>query len=135
MKQCVYGLIGTIILILLLCSGIFTDIIKFFTWLVCLDYLSPDVSLAGAIIIIVLIFFISYALVVFIFNLIGLFNSRIIKLTYFIISTLLSFALSYIVMCIERYWISILIVISILLVFICVIWVAFVTKERKNNHE
>ena len=49
-------------------------------------------------------FAISYTLVGIIFNALGWFNSKIMSIAYFVISTLLGFALVYVVMLIETKW-------------------------------
>ena len=48
------GFLAGIVLLLLLCSGIFADIIEFFTWLFTLQYITPETSIAGSIIVKVL---------------------------------------------------------------------------------
>ena len=101
------GLLASIVLLLLLCSGIFVDIIKFFTWLFTLQYITPETSIAGSIIVKVLTFAISYTLVGLIFNSLGWFNSKAMSVVYFIISTLLGFVLAYIVMLIETHLLAI----------------------------
>ena len=73
----IFGFLAGIVLVLLLCSGIFADIMKFFTWLFTLEYITPDTSIAGSIIVKMLTFAVSYTLVGIIFNSIGLFNSRL----------------------------------------------------------
>ena len=97
------GLLAGIVLLLLLCSGIFADIIEFFTWLFTLQYITPETSIAGSIIVKVLTFAVSYTLVGLIFNSIGWFNSKLMSIAYFIISTLIGFVLAYIVMLIEKH--------------------------------
>lgn len=101
------GLLASIVLLLLLCSGIFADIIKFFTWLFTLQYITPETSIAGSIIVKVLTFAVSYTLVGLIFNSLGWFNSKVMSVVYFIISTLLGFVLAYIVMLIETHLLAI----------------------------
>ena len=61
------GFLAGIVLLLLLCSGIFVDIIEFFTWLFTLQYITPETSVAGSIIVKILTFAVSYTLVGIIF--------------------------------------------------------------------
>lgn len=109
------GILATIILLLLLCSGIFADILNFLTWLFTLQYIAPETSIAGSIIVKILTFAVSYTLVGIIFNALGWFNSKLMSITYFIISTLLGFALAYVVMLIETHLLAIGIILGIIL--------------------
>lgn len=109
------GIIASIVLLLLLCSGIFADIVNFFLWLFTLQYITPETSIAGSIIVKILTFAVSYTLVGIIFNSLGWFNSKIMSIAYFIISTLLGFALSYVVMLIETHLLAIGIILGAIL--------------------
>ena len=86
MHKKIFGFLAGIVLVLLLCSGIFADIMKFFTWLFTLEYITPDTSIAGSIIVKMLTFAVSYTLVGIIFNSLGLFNSKVMSFVYLIIS-------------------------------------------------
>lgn len=109
------GILVSIILLLLLCSGIFADILNFLTWLFTLQYIAPETSIAGSIIVKILTFAVSYTLVGIIFNALGWFNSKLMFITYFIISTLLGFDLAYVVMLIETHLLEIGIILGIIL--------------------
>lgn len=124
------GLLASVVLLLLLCSGVFADIIKFFTWLFTLQYLTPETSIAGSIIVKVLTFAVSYILVGLIFNSLGWFNSKVMSVAYFIISILLGFVLAYIVMLIETHLLAIGITLGV--IFIASI-VALVIIRIKNK--
>lgn len=124
------GLLASIVLLLLLCSGVFADIIKFFTWLFTLQYITPETSIAGSIIVKVLTFAVSYTLVGLIYNSLGWFNSKVMSVAYFIISTLLGFVLAYIVMLIETHLLAIGITLGV--IFIASI-VALVIIRIKNK--
>ena len=91
------GAIAGIVILLLLCSGAFSDIARFFAWLFTLQYSQPETSVAGGIVVRILTFVVSYSLVGVIFNALGWFNSKAMSIVYFVISTLLSFALAYLV--------------------------------------
>lgn len=109
------GIIASIVLLLLLCSGIFADIVNFIVWLFTLQYITPETSIAGSIIVKILTFAVSYTLVGIIFNALRLFNSKLMSIAYFIISTLLGFALAYVVMLIETHLLVIGIILGIIL--------------------
>ena len=129
-----FGWVAGLVLLFLLCSGIFVDIIEFFTWLLMLQYTSPDTSIAGDIVVRILTFSVSYALVGLIFDSIGLFNSKIMSILYFIISTLVGFVLAYIVMLIETYLLEIGIVLGIILVVsITILIILNINKYQKDN--
>lgn len=110
------GIIASIVLLLLLCSGIFADVVNFFVWLFSLQYVTSETSIAGSIIVKLLTFAVSYTLVGIIFNALGWFNSKLMSITYFIISILLGFALSYVVMLIETHLLVIGIILGIIFV-------------------
>lgn len=138
MKKQLYGIISGIIIFILLCSGIFTDIIRFFSWLFLLDYSAPDISIVGSIIVRVLTFTVSYSLVGIIFKVLNWFNSKIMSITYLIFSSLIGFALSYVVMIIEKYWIALIIVLSIVcIIALLIIIIQYVQDKRKliNQNE
>ncbi len=124
------GILAGIVLLLLLCSGIFTDILKFFTWLFTLQYLTPETSVAGSIIVKILTFLVSYTLVGLIFNALGWFNSKIMSITYFVVSTLLGFVLAYIVMLIETHLLAIGITLGVILLFAVGVWIAIAVKNK-----
>ncbi len=125
--------IAGILILLLLCSGIFVDILKFFAWLFTLQYSQPDTSVAGGIIVRVLTFVVSYGLVGLIFNSLGWFNSKIMSIMYFIISTLLGFALAYVVMIIEKYIVVIGIVLGIITLGLVVFFIVRTIIENKKE--
>lgn len=124
------GILAGIVLLLLLCSGIFTDILKFFTWLFTLQYVTPETSVAGSIIVKILTFLVSYTLVGLIFNALGWFNSKIMSIAYFVVSTLLGFVLAYIVMLIESHLLAIGITLGVILLFAVGVWIAIAVKNK-----
>ncbi len=128
------SIISGIVILLLLCSGIFTDVLKFFAWLFTLQYSQPDTSIAGGIIVRILTFAVSYGLVGLIFNSLGWFNSKAMSITYFVISTLLGFALSYVVMIIEKYIVIIGIVLGVIaLALIAYVIVRAIIENKKDS--
>lgn len=131
------GLLAGIVLLLLLCSGIIADIIEFFTWLFMLQYIAPETSIAGGIIVRCLTFAVSYSLVGLIFNSLGWFDSKSMSVLYLIVSTLLGFVLAYIVMLIETYLLEIGIVLGTIFVasIISLIIIRIKSKCLSNEKE
>lgn len=126
------GILAGIVLLLLLCSGIFTDILKFFTWLFTLQYVTPETTVAGSIIVKVLTFLVSYTLVGLIFSALGWFNSKVMSIAYFVVSTLLGFVLAYIVMLIETHLLAIGITLGVILLLAVGVWIAIAVKNKNN---
>lgn len=127
-----FGILAGIVIVLLLCSGVFADILKFLTWLFTLEYITPDTSVAGNIIVKILTFAVSYTLVGIIFNSIGLFNSKLMSFVYFIISTIIGFLLAYIVMIIEKYILVIGIILSVIFIISIVLLIVIHIKNKTN---
>ena len=127
------GIIASIVLLLLLCSGVFADILNFFAWLFTLQYSQPDTSIAGGIMVRILTFVVSYSLVGVIFNALGWFNSRIMKIAYFIISTLLGFVIAYIVWGIEQYILIIGIVMGVIFLAAIAYFVTRAMLDKKKQ--
>ena len=129
------GVLAGIVLVLLLCSGIFADIIEFLTWLFTLQYITPETSIAGSIIVKVLTFAVSYTLVGLIFNALGWFNGKIMSIAYFVISTLLEFALVYVVMLIETHLLEIGITLALILVISIVAIIVMAIRNKKIRYK
>ena len=126
------GILAGIVLVLLFCSGVFADIINFFTWLFTLEYITPDTSVAGSIIVKVLTFAVTYTLVGIIFNSLGWFNSKVMSTVYFIISTILGFLLAFIVMIIEKYILVIGIILGIIFIISIVLIIIIHIKNKEK---
>lgn len=126
----IFGFLAGIVLVLLLCSGIFADIMKFFTWLFTLEYITPDTSIAGSIIVKMLTFAVSYTLVGIIFNSLGLFNSKVMSFVYLIISTIIGFLLAYIVMIIEKHLLVIGIILGLIFIILIVLIIVIHVKNK-----
>ncbi len=118
MKGKIVGLITLIFFVFFITSGLFESIVNFFVWLVTLNATQSNISMASEIFVKVATFVLSYILVGVLFNAIGWFNSDAMKLVYFIVSTIVSFALCYIVMLLETYLLYIVIVIAVILILI-----------------
>ena len=136
MKGKLIGILSSIVILFLLCSGIFANIVEFFAWLFTLQYSAPDTSIAGGIIVRILTFVVSYGLVCIIFNALGLFNNKIMSIAYFIISTLIGFALSFVVWKIEQHILIIGIVMGLILAGIIATFIAkYLINKRNLNDE
>lgn len=136
MKRQFIGIISSVVLLLLLCSGVFVGIVRFLGWLFFLQYASPDTSIAGGIVVRILVFLVSYGLVGLIFNTLRWFNGKAMSIAYFIISTLLGFALAYVVWTIEKYILVIGIAMGAILLGVIVYFsVCFILDRKKMKGE
>ena len=91
-----------------------------------------SVSIVGEIFVKVATFAVSYATVGAIFRAIGWFDSDIMKIAYFVISTLVSFVLCYIVMIFETHLLLIAIIAGVLLIAgiaVCILLSRLAKKE------
>lgn len=127
------SIIASIVILLLLCSGAFANILKFFAWLFTLQYSQPDTSIAGGIIVRILTFIVSYSLVGVIFNALGWFNGKVMKIVYFVISTLLGFVIAYIVWGIEQYILIIGIVMGVIILAAIAYFVIRAILDKKKQ--
>lgn len=121
--------VWSIIGILLLISGVWTYISEFLLWLVVLDMTKPNISIFADIFVRVATFLISYGTVGAIFKKCG---SNIMSLAYFIISTLVSFVLCYIVMLIETYMLIISIILGVILLLLLGFNIFMYIRWRKD---
>lgn len=124
------GLLVSALLLILLFSGAFVDVLKFFVWLFTLQYITPDTSIAGSIIVKVLTFAVSYSLVGLIFKFFGLFDKKLMSMMYFIISTILGFILAYIVMIIEKHLLTIGIVLGAIFIIAIILLIVINFKNK-----
>lgn len=130
MKSKIAGILALIVFVFFVTSGLFEGIMNFFVWLVTLNATQSSISAAGEIFVKIASFVVSYTAVGILFNFIGWFNSDAMKLVYFIVSTLVSFALCYVVMILETYLLYIAIGLGVLLLLI----IGFiVVSYLKNN--
>ena len=126
------GIFASIIILLLLCSGAFADILNFFAWLFALQYSQPDTSITGGILVRFLTFVVSYSLIGVVFSAFGWFDSGIMKIAYFIISTLLGFVIAYIVWSIEQYILIIGIVMGVIVLIAIAYFVIRAILDKKE---
>lgn len=90
-----------------------------------------NISIAGEIFVKIAAWIISYTAVGIIFGALGWFNSDVMKFVYFIISTLVSFALCYIVMLLETYLLYIVIGLGVLLAVVIVLAIVLYIRHGK----
>lgn len=131
MKNKIIGLLSLAIFIFLVTSGILEGFMNFMVWLVTLNNTQSEVSIAGERFVKVATFLISYTVVGIVFNKLGWFDKDVMKLAYFIISTLVSFGLCYIVMLLEKYIVAIAIV--LLIIILLSIGIAIYLHYRKKE--
>lgn len=134
----VKSIIGGIILLILIATGVFSvlieltgEFIKLTLWIFQLSLTDFGLSPVIEIIIKSLTFTLSYALVGIIFNAIGLFDSDVMKYVYFVISTLIGFALSAVIMFLQEY--IIIISWSILGITIITIFTILLLIKKRNT--
>ena len=132
MKGIIAGLITLVLFVFFITSGLFEGIMNFFIWLVTLNATQSNVSMAGEIFVKIATFVVSYTAVGILFNAIGWFDSDAMKLVYFIVSTLVSFVLCYVVMLLETYLLYIAIGLGVLLLLIIGIIIFLYFKNKVN---
>ena len=135
MKKALSGIIVTLVVLLILCTGIFANLVKFFCWLFLLQYSAPETSIAGGIIVRILSFVVAYGLVGVILSLFGFFNSKLMSTAYFIICTILGFVFAYIVYIVETHILAIGIVFGIVLIGIIIFFIVkgILNCKKQNN--
>lgn len=134
----VKSMIGGIIILILIATGVFSflleltgEFVKLTLWIFQLSL--TDFGLPPVIEIIVksLTFILSYALVGIIFSAIRLFNSDVMKYAYFVVSTMIGFALSALIMFLQEH--IIIISWSILgITIITIFTILFLVKKRNT---
>lgn len=131
MKGRIAAIIVFLLFIFVFTSGLFEGIANFLTWLVTLNMTQSNISIAGEIFVKIAAWIISYTAVGIIFGALEWFNSDVMKFVYFIISTLVSFALCYIVMILETYLLYIVIGLGVLLAVVIVLAIVLYIRHRK----
>lgn len=131
MKGRIAAIIVFLLFIFIFTSGLFEGIFNFLTWLVTLNMTQSNISMAGEIFVKIATWIISYTVVGMIFHALGWFDSDAMKFVYFIISTLVSFALCYIVMLLETYLLYIVIGLGVLLAIVIILAIVLYIRHRK----
>ena len=135
MKGKISAFAGLIVLIFLCTSGLIEPITKVFVWLITIDSNSPDISIFGQLVAKYGTWIITYSLVGVLFNALGWFNSTAMKILYFILSTIISFLLSLLIMIFENYLLVIAIVIGVLLIMGLGIFITLFIYNKKKKAE
>ena len=133
MQGKIIAIISFFVFIFVLTSGLFGGLVDFLVWLVTLNMTQSKVSMAGEIFVKIATWAISYSAVGILFNALGWFNSNAMKIVYLIISTVVSFALCYVVMILETYLLYIVITFSVLLAAIAITIVLIYIKDKRKN--
>ena len=129
MKKIIWLIIILALIIVIGTSGVLESMINFLVWLITLNFNSPNISVFGQILAKYGTWFISYLLVGALFKTLGLFDSNAMKIVYFIVSTIISFALCYVIMLFETYLFYIAIVVGIVLILLVIAVVVAYVKE------
>lgn len=132
MKKALGSIAALIIFVFLCTSGLFEGITNFFVWLVTLNMTQSSVSTVGEIFVKVATFAITYTVVGIIFNAIGWFDSDVMKIVYFIISTLISFALCYVVMIFETHILLFSIILGVILAAVIAFFIITGIRNREK---
>ena len=136
MKGTISALIGLIVLIFLCTCGLIEPITKVFVWLITIDSNSPDISIFGQLVTKYGTWIITYSLIGVLFNALGWFNSTAMKIVYLILSTIISFLLSWVIMILENYLLVIAIVIGVLLIIgLGILITLFICNKKKKVEE
>lgn len=134
MKNKIAGIIGLVAVIFLFTSGLFEWCTNVFVWLITLNYSSPTISIFGQLFVKYATWIVTFTSVGIIFKSLNWFNSDAMKLVYFAISTIISFALSYVVMILENYAIYIAIGLGlIILILASIITILYIKSKKKDD--
>ena len=134
MKNKIAGIIGLVAVIFLFTSGLFEWCTNVFVWLITLNYSSPTISVFGQLFVKYSTWIITFTTVGMIFKHLNWFDSDAMKLVYFVVSTLISFALSYVVMILEQYAVYIAIGLGlIILILASIITILYVKSKEKDD--
>ena len=132
MKKALGFLLG-LALIAFLCSGFFSDSVKFFAWLFTLKYSQPETSVVGGIVVRILAFVVSFSTVGAVFGAFGWFNSKLMKVSYSIVSTIVSFATAYVVWQVEKHILIVGIILGLIALLAIVFIIVSVLADKKNG--
>lgn len=133
MKNKVIGIVSLFAFVFICTSGLFEGIMNFFIWLVTLNATQSAISKVGEIFVKSATFAISFTTVGIISKALNWFNGDLMSVGYFIVSTLVSFGLCYIVMLLETYLLYVAIFVAVALLVVIVIAVIMYSKNRKEE--
>ena len=133
MKNKVIGIVSLFAFVFICTSGLFEGIMNFFIWLVTLNATESTISKVGEILVKTATFAISFTTVGIISKALNWFNGDLMSVGYFIVSTLVSFGLCYIVMLLETYLLYVAIFVAVALLAVIAIAVIMYSKNRKEE--
>ena len=133
MKNKIIGVVSLILFVFICTSGLFEGIMNFFIWLVTLNATESTISKVGEILVKTATFAISFTTVGIISKALNWFNGDLMSVGYFIVSTLVSFVLCYIVMLLETYLLYV--VIFVIAALLAVIAIAVIMYKKKRKEE
>lgn len=133
MKGKIFSIIGLIVTVFFLTSGLFEWCTNVFVWLITLNYSSPTISVFGQLFVKYSTWIITFTTVGMIFKSLNWFDSDAMKLAYFVVSTIISFVLSYVVMILENYAIYIAIGLAVIILTLIIIIVVLYIKNKKTK--
>lgn len=128
----ILSLVTLYVFCLIISSGLFSDIAKFFTWLFAYNLSDNGLNNAFTLVSKLMIFAITYPLVGLIFNLLGWFNSKVMSIVYFILSTLLAMLLCPVLKFVQDNIVAIGIVLIVLFLVIIGLIIFANIKEKKG---
>ena len=127
------GIIGALIMLAIIFSGVWKPLITVITWLITQNMKDSGLTIVGEIIVKVATWAISFCLVGIIFDAIGHYNKNRMSAAYFLISLVVSLVLSYIVMILEKHFIIVLI--SVIVILIALILLTIYLRKKYNHNE
>ena len=133
MKNKIIGVVSLILFVFICTSGLFEGIMNFFIWLVTLNATESTISKVGEILVKTATFAISFTTGGIISKALNWFNGDLMSVGYFIVSTLVSFVLCYIVMLLETYLLYV--VIFVIAALLAVIAIAVIMYKKKRKEE
>lgn len=133
MKNKIVGIIGLIAVIFFLTSGLFEWCTNVFIWLITLNHSNSTISIFGQLFVKYATWIVTFSSVGIIFKSLNWFDSDAMKLVYFVVSTIISFVLSYVVMILENYAVYIAIGLAVVILILIVIIVILYIKSKKQK--
>lgn len=116
-------------------SGIFGNIANFFTWLFTYNYSDNGLNNAFTLISKLMIFGITYPLIGLIFSTLGWFNSKIMSIVYFVLSTLLAMLICPVLKLIQDNIVTIGIILLVIFVLLIGLLVFIYFKDKNKEVE
>ena len=136
MKGKIISIFLLIAFIFVCTSGLIEAITTVAVWLITLNLNAPTISILGQLLVKYGTWVITFDLVRKLFKAFGWYDSDAMKIVYAVISAIISFALSWVIMVFEQYmWIIAIIVGSILIALIALTIALYVVNKRKEAKE